>query len=116
VLHHIGGKTVLKCFVVVIILLAPNLAAAQSQTEELTCAGDGVLAKIFMRNRQLGGDDLTTMMTKFGEEPGLREMILQAYDHPIMLTPQTRNMAIDEFQNRWVLRCYREGPAVPRTE
>lgn len=106
----------LKFVVLISVLFTPGLSVAQTKSEVSTCSGDGMLAGVFMGHRQNGGDDLTTMMVKFGGVPGLREMILQAYEHPIMLTSQTREMAIDEFQNTWTLRCYREGPAVPRNE
>ena len=49
------------------------------------------------------------MMRSFGSEPGLREMILEAYAQPRMQTPQTRQMMIDEFANKWSVACYRDG-------
>lgn len=56
------------------------------------------------------------MMKKFGEEPGLRAMILDAYGRPAMQTAATRQAMINEFVNEWSLKCYQDGPALPRKE
>lgn len=50
------------------------------------------------------------MMEKFGHVPALREMILEAYSIPRMPTPETRQLVVEEFQNRWMIRCYQDGP------
>jgi len=73
------------------------------------CAGEGVIASTIMGHRQLGGRSIDEMMRSFGSEPGLREMILEAYAQPRMQTPQTRQMMIDEFANKWSVACYRDG-------
>ncbi|MGR3273342.1 hypothetical protein [Thalassococcus profundi] len=55
-------------------------------------------------------------MERLGSEPGLREMILDAYAQPRMQTPQTRQMMIDEFANKWSVACYRDGSVLKRTD
>ena len=91
----------------------PTMSMAQ---DAATCAGDGMLANIIMTHRQSGGYDINTMMEKFGDEPGLRAMVLDAYSKPAMQTPSTRKIMIDEFVNTWSLKCYENGPAVPRKQ
>lgn len=93
------------------IALSANAAFAQ---DAKTCAVDGRIAEIIMTHRQAGGWDVNTMMEKFGAEPGLRAMVLDAYGKPAMQTAATRQAMIDEFENAWSLKCYQDGPAIPR--
>ena len=99
----------LACAVVAAIA---TLGTKVDATDAKTCAGDGILAKTIMTHRQMGGWDVNTMMKKFGEEPGLRAMILDAYGQPAMQTKTTRQVMIDEFVNKWSLKCYQDGPAI----
>lgn len=96
-----------NCFVGagILILSATNAAAESSSV----CAAEGVIASTVMGHRQLGGWGIDEMMERLGSEPGLREMILEAYAQPRMQTPQTRQMMIDEFANKWSVACYRDG-------
>lgn len=99
--------------VTTVALILPSLAAAD---QDYDCAGDGMIAKVFAGHRQNGITTISELMAKFGEEPGLKAMILDAYSQPRMQTPETRKAIIDEFENTWTLKCYKEGPAIPRKD
>lgn len=89
--------------------------AAQADQDQI-CKGDGMVADMIATHRQYGGDTIAEMMDKFGSEPGLRAMILDAYGQPLMLTDETRKIAVSEFANKWTVKCYKDGPAIPRKE
>ncbi|WP_305970413.1 MULTISPECIES: hypothetical protein [unclassified Mameliella] len=93
------------------IVFSATLTFAQ---DAQTCAGDGLIAKVIMTHRQAGGWNVNTMMEKFGAEPGLRAMVLDAYSMPAMQTAATRQAMINEFANSWSLKCYQDGPAISR--
>lgn len=93
-------------------LLASGTPALSNDAK--TCAGDAMIAGMIMTHRQMGGMDVNEMMEKFGSEPGLRQMVIDAYEKPAMQTKATRKIMIDEFKNTWSLKCYKEGSALPR--
>lgn len=106
-------KTALKSIAFAAFLGASTAAVAES-TDLDDCAFDGMLAETFMIHRQKDGWDVNTMMKKFGSEPGLRAIIIDAYSYPLMQTAKHKDAVIKEFRNKWSVRCYREGPAIPR--
>lgn len=89
---------------------------AQATTETDICEGDGMFAKLIAQTRLMPGADINDMIAKFGEEPALREMVLQAFELPLVTTEPARTTLAEEFGNSWSLKCYREGPAVPVNE
>ncbi|AKO97663.1 hypothetical protein MALG_02499 [Marinovum algicola DG 898] len=91
--------------------LTPQAVRAENSD---ICAGDGIFAKLIMQTRQHRLHDINVMMKKFGEEPGLRAMIIDAYGQPAMQTATTRQVMIDEFINKWSLKCYEDGPVLSR--
>jgi hypothetical protein len=84
---------------------------AESASMKDRCPGEGIIAKIFMGQRQRQRLSLSDMMGKWESIPGAKEKILEAFEVPLMMTPQTRQMAIDEFENRWALKCYKRAGA-----
>lgn len=100
----------------IVALLAAGIALADEATGSADsaslqdrCPGEGVIARIYMGQRQLQRLSLGEMMEKWGSVPGAKGKILEAFEVPLMMTPQTRKMAIDEFENRWVLECYKRA-------
>lgn len=89
--------------------------AAQADQDQI-CKGDGMIAKLFAEHRQYGISTVGELMAKFGSEPGFKAMILDAYGQPLMLTDETRKIAVSEFANKWTVKCYKDGPAIPRKE
>ena len=106
-MHFSGALSAVSITAAALLLGHPTMA----QDVEI-CSGDGLIAKTIMTHRQMGGWDVNTMMKKFGEEPGLRAMILDAYGQPALQTKTTRQVMIDEFVNKWSLKCYQDGPAI----
>ena len=85
---------------------APAVMADPARGSD-TCPGEGITAKVFMGQRQRLGRSLGDMMEQWGGVPKWREMVLEAFEVPLMMTPETRQIAIDEFQNKWTLKCYK---------
>ncbi|WP_323780064.1 hypothetical protein [Thalassovita sp.] len=99
-------------------ILAPlsALAIATQGVAQDDCMIDKITANTIATHRQMGGWPISEMMNRLGSEPGLRDMILDAYSQPRMLTPETRQYAIDEFANTWSVKCYRSGSILPRKD
>ncbi len=57
------------------------------------------------RQRRSLGD----IMDQWGGVPEWRERVLDALEGPLMMTPETRQIAIDEFHNKWTLKCYKRA-------
>ncbi|CUH68038.1 hypothetical protein TG4357_03355 [Thalassovita gelatinovora] len=90
--------------------------AASSLSAQDDCMFDTITANTIATHRQMGGWSISEMMSKLGSEPGLRDMILDAYSQPRMLTTETRQYAVDEFSNTWTVKCYQSGSILPRKD
>ncbi|MDF1803659.1 hypothetical protein [Thalassovita sp.] len=99
----------------IMVVFAAFNGAAHADQDQI-CKGDGMIADTIAAHRQFGGYTIAEMMDKLGSEPGLRAMILDAYGQPLMLTAETRRIAVSEFANKWTVKCYTDGPAIPRKE
>ena len=72
-----------------------------------TCETKAFLAKSAMLLRQFGDKDLGHYLKGFENEPDAKEYLLSAWEYPLMLTHQTKNIAVDEFTSSAVLACHR---------
>jgi hypothetical protein len=87
------------------------LATDTAMAENDLCQVDAMMAEMFMQHRQMpGGWSLARLMQGFSSEPGIAELILETFEYPLMLTPETRVIAVEEFTDQITLRCYRDGP------
>jgi len=93
-------------------LALPSWAFSQTRGLE-ECKLDNTMAKVVMTHRQNGIWDINEMMERLGGEPGLREMIIDAYGHSRMQTSEARQFTIDEFANAWTVRCFSQGSVLP---
>lgn len=96
----------------ILLFLCISTAAAGEERDREACRLEGMMAETFMKHRQNGIWDIDQQFDKFGEVPGLRPMILEAYSYPLMQTAETKAISIDEFRNKWMVDCYRDGPSV----
>lgn len=99
-----------------IALLLLTISPTISHSRDL-CPLDAMTAQTFMRLRQ-GGEPLDKLMTQFSmpEAESIREVILDAFEMPLMMTAETRKIVVAEFRNKWSLRCYREGSFMKKVE
>lgn len=95
---------VLKIILTIAFLIS-GPASVHAAEDAVDCKFDEKYAEVIMTHRQVGKMDLSTMMEVLKTKPELRNMILDAYDHPLVRTPQARNLAIRHFSSIWALRC-----------
>ncbi len=88
--------------------------AALAQVPE--CVGEAMIAEVIIKHRQNSGWPLTEMMERLGSDPRLREVILDAYDQPRLMTEEARQFVIDEFVNDWTLKCFSGEFVMPRID
>lgn len=97
----------------VLAMLFAHHAHAQGTSQTDICAGEGRFAKLIAQTRLMPGADINDMIARFGEEPAFREMVLQAFELPLITTEPARTRLAEEFGNSWSLKCYRNGPTIP---
>lgn len=107
------GLSMIDVKVLPLTFSAVMFASATPAAAQEECLLDKMTAEMFATHRQMGGRSVTEMMATLGKEPWLREMLLDAYSQPLMLTPETRSIAVDEFANKWAVRCYKGGSVFP---
>ena len=101
-----------KILAVITALGIPAFVAAET-TAKNPCEGEGNVAKLIAQTRLMPGADINDMIARFGEEPAFREMVLQAFELPLITTEPARTRLAEEFGNSWSLNCYRNGPTIP---
>ena len=93
--------------IALITIAALFFPAASFADEDSTCETKAFLAKSAMLLRQFGDKDLGHYLKGFENEPDAKEYLLSAWEYPLMLTHQTKNIAVDEFTSSAVLACHR---------
>jgi len=89
----------------VALFVASYSLPAISETDQ--CAGAGLVERVFMTHRQLGGYNLSLMLEKFGSDALLKDAIIAAWEYPLMPTAATKEIAIAEFGNRYIIACHK---------
>lgn len=91
-----------------VIAIAALPAVAQSTEKDDECKRVGDMAYVVMVGRQ-GGMGLSDMIDGFEREPGSREIIIAAFEWPLMVTNEGKQTAWKEFRDQMTLRCYKGG-------
>ncbi len=83
--------------------LSTSAFAAEPAPMKATCPQIAELARLAMEARQIGAP-LRTMMAG-AEGTIMADILIEAYGHPAYRTSEVQDRAIQEFEDRWYLKC-----------
>ena len=77
--------------------------AAEPVPMKATCDQIAEFSRLAMEARQIGAP-LRTMMA-VGKDSIMADMLTEAYGHPAYRTSEVQDRAIQDFEDKWYLKC-----------
>jgi len=99
-----------RTFLIAALLAGPTTAATPLYNDALrdVCARVGQMASVLMELRQIGSA-MPVHVQGLLDDPLNREIMLQAWEHPVLPEGRGRQRAVDAYRDRWVATCFRLG-------
>ena len=102
----------MRLLILAVAVCLPMLSAAETATSradsvdmDLRCKIISDVAGSIMKRRQREAS-LANWLSRTDEDSYLRPIIEEAYRQPALAYKADQQRAIDEFANRWTIRCY----------
>lgn len=92
-----------KIALIITLALSTSTLTAEPVPMKATCDQLAELSRLAMEARQIGVP-LRTMMTG-AKDTIMADMLTEAYGSPAFTTKKNQDRAIQEFEDRWYLRC-----------